>query len=141
MSKTDFDKRREIFQEFIYYLFDSFLILLIRSNFHVTESNVDKNHLYYFRHDVWKMLAEPAISNIKGSMLEEVKTKAPSRLPARTQLGYSQVRLLPKRFGARPITNLRRRMQFSVNGRTMLGRSNNSILKPVFDVLNFEKVS
>src|SRR3954470_9240094 len=65
MAKTDFDKRQEMFMEFVYWVFDSFLIPLVRSNFHVTESNVHRNRLFYFRHDVWRMLTEPSLSNLK----------------------------------------------------------------------------
>lgn len=140
MSQTDSNKRRELLAELMYYLFDSFLILLIRTNFHVTESNVDRNRLYYFRHDVWRKLSEPALTHLKTTMFEEMKTDKASRVLATRLLGYSQVRLLPKKLGARPITNLRRRMQITINGRAVLGRSINSVMKPVFNVLNYEKV-
>lgn len=140
MAQSDYNKRRELFAELIYYLFDSFLILLIRTNFHVTESNADKNRLYYFRHDIWRKLTEPALAHLKTTMFEEMKTDQATRILASRQLGYSQVRLLPKKIGARPITNLRRRTQIMVNGRSVLGRSINSVMKPVFNVLNWEKV-
>ncbi|KAB2578511.1 Telomerase reverse transcriptase [Lasiodiplodia theobromae] len=141
MAQSDYNKRRELFAELIYYLFDSFLILLIRTNFHVTESNADKNRLYYFRHDVWRKLTEPALTHLKTTMFEEMKTDQATRILASRQLGYSQVRLLPKKIGARPITNLRRRTQIMVNGRSVLGRSINSVMKPVFNVLNWEKLT
>ena len=59
--------------ELLYNIFDSFLIPLIRGHFHVTESNVHRNQLFYFRHDVWKEMAEPALKSLKLSMLEECK--------------------------------------------------------------------
>jgi telomerase reverse transcriptase len=37
MSASDFAKRKEIFAELLYYLFDSFLIPLISSNFYIPE--------------------------------------------------------------------------------------------------------
>ncbi|OJD31087.1 telomerase reverse transcriptase [Diplodia corticola] len=139
MSQSDFTKRRELLAELIYYLFDSFLILLIRTNFHVTESNADKNRLYYFRHDVWRKLTEPVLAHLKTTTFEEIKADRATRILSSRQLGYSQVRLLPKKIGARPITNLRRRVQITVNGRSILGRSINSVMKPVFSILNLEK--
>lgn len=140
LSPSDMFKRMEILSEFIYYIFDSLLIPLIRSNFHVTESSVHRNRLFFFRHDVWRSLSEPALTGIKISMFEEMKMeKARSVLDARA-LGFSQVRLLPKETGVRPIMNLRRRTLKAQNGRMMLGRSVNSVMAPVFNMLSYEKV-
>jgi len=139
IAASDMQKRKEIFLEFLYYIFDSLLIPLIRSNFHVTESNVHQNRLFYFRHDVWRSLTEPAMSTFKLSMFEEIKTlKARKMLDARS-LGFSQIRLLPKKTGVRPITNLRRRVTRLHNGKVILGRSINSIMAPVFNILDYEK--
>ena len=139
VAASDIQKRKEIFLEFLYYVFDSLLIPLIRSNFHVTESNVHQNRLFFFRHDVWQALTEPAMANFKLSMYEEIETlKAQKLLDARA-LGFSQIRLLPKNNGVRPITNLRRRVTKLQNGKVGLGRSINSVMKPVFNVLDFEK--
>lgn len=139
IAASDMQKRKEILQEFLYYLFDSLLIPLIRSNFHVTESNSHQNRLFYFRHDVWRSLTEPAMSNLKLSMFEEITTlKARKMLDARS-LGFSQIRLLPKSTGLRPITNLRRRATRLQNGKVSLGRSINSVMAPVFNVLDYER--
>lgn len=140
MCQSDFNKRKEIFSELIYYLFDSFVIPLVRSNFHVTESNVHRNRLFYFRHDVWRQLTEPSITKLKFNMLEEMKFDQARKLLAGRSLGCSDIRLLPKATGFRPIANLRKRTQIWKGGKKVLGRSINSILTPVFKVLNFEKV-
>ncbi|USW57953.1 Putative telomerase ribonucleoprotein complex - RNA-binding protein [Septoria linicola] len=138
-SMSDTTKRRELLAELLYYLFDSFLMPLIRSHFHVTESNAQRNQLLYFRHDVWKVLSEPAMANLKTSMLEAYEaSNSVSTLTAR-QLGVSHVRLVPKESGMRPIINLRRRVQKLQHGHVVLGRSINSLLTPTFSVLNYEK--
>jgi telomerase reverse transcriptase len=139
MSASDKNKRLEIFHEFLYYIFDSLLIPLIRSNFHVTESNVHRYRLFYFRHDVWKSLAEPALMTLKNSMFEELNIQKASRILERRKLGFSHIRLLPKEKGIRPIMNLRRRA--FKKGTTYLGSSINSILAPVHNVLTYEKAS
>ena len=139
VATSDIQKRKEILLEFLYYVFDSLLIPLIRSNFHVTESNVHQNHLFYFRHDVWRALTEPAMANFKISMYEEIETVRAKKLLDARALGFSQIRLLPKGNGVRPITNLRRRVTEVSNGKVTLGRSINSIMAPVFNVLDFEK--
>lgn len=139
IAVSDMQKRKEILLEFLYYVFDSLLIPLIRSNFHVTESNLHQNRLFYFRHDVWRSLTEPAMADFKLSMYEEIKTVKAKRLLDARALGFSQIRLLPKSNGVRPITNLRRRVTKLQNGKVTLGRSINSVMAPVFNVLQFEK--
>lgn len=141
MAKTDFDKRQEVFLELVYWVFDSFLMPLIRSNFHVTESNVHKNQLFYFRHDVWRKLTEPSLSRLKANMFEDMPTDRAIKLLSHRQIGFSKIRLLPKGTGVRLITNLKRRQQVTRNGTTMLGRSINSVMGPVFNIMNYEKVS
>ena len=132
-------KRKEIFLEFLYYVFDSLLIPLVRSNFHVTESNVHRNRLFFFRHDVWRRMTEPALSHIKLSMFEEMDTMKVRKLLDARPLGFSQIRLLPKANGIRPIVNLRRRVTNLQKGKVVLGRSINSIMAPVFSMLDYEK--
>ena len=139
LSRTDFTKRKELLCELFYYIFDSFLIPLIRGHFHVTESNVHRNRLFFFRHDVWKDMSEPALTSFKECTLEECGGTSVKKMLAKRSLGVSHVRLLPKEHGMRPIINLRRRAQKLQNGRLILGKSINSILTPAFSVLNYEK--
>jgi len=140
LSKSDLLKRQELISELVYYIFDSFVIPLIRTNFHVTESSTHRNKLFYFRHDVWKRLTEPSLASLKMNMLEEVGGERAFKAMGKQTLGFSQVRLLPKAKGMRPITNLRRRVQVTQNGVTYMAKSINSLLAPAFSVLNLEKV-
>lgn len=139
-SQTDMNKRYELFYEFIYYVFDSLLIPLIRSNFYVTESNTHRLHVFYFRHDVWRLVAEPSMSNLKQGMFEEVKPKEAKRILDSRRLGFSQLRLLPKGTKLRPIMNLRRRQMRHSKETKVLGPSINSLLKPIHTALKFERV-
>ncbi|PGH29534.1 telomerase reverse transcriptase [[Emmonsia] crescens] len=141
LSPSDIRKRMEIFLEFIYYIFDSILIPLIRSNFYVTESGVHRNRLFYFRHDIWRRLTEPSIAQLKLSTFEEVKKETAEQILSGRNLGYSLLRLLPKSSGARPIVNLRRRpvRKCGWGGLSELGPSINSLMTPAFNVLNYEK--
>ncbi|GAB7359408.1 hypothetical protein MBLNU230_g6057t1 [Neophaeotheca triangularis] len=139
ISKSDLSKRHELISELLYFLFDSFLIPLIRGHFYVTESNIHRNQLFFFRHDVWKELSEPTLASLKTNMLEECDIAQVQHTLAKRQLGFSHVRLLPKERGLRPIINLRRRVQKTQSGRLVLGRSINSTLTPAFAILNYEK--
>ncbi|KAK4128774.1 hypothetical protein N657DRAFT_629813 [Parathielavia appendiculata] len=98
------------------------------SNFYVTESTVDRYRLFFFRHDVWRYVAEPAMAALKTSMFEEVKTEDALRILQSRRLAYSQVRLLPKQNAMRPIMNLRRRTLLKggpVNSMLKLEKSRN----------------
>ena len=72
-------------------------------------------------------------------MFEELKTVQAKQILDARALGFSQIRLLPKSNGLRPITNLRRRITKLQGGRVTLGRSINSVLAPVFNVFDFER--
>jgi telomerase reverse transcriptase len=139
-SQTDAFKRLQLFHEFLYYVFDSMLIPLIRGHFYVTESNAHRYRLFYFRHDIWRSLAESSLASLKVSMLAEVKAEDAQKILKARTIGYSQLRLLPKETGVRPIMNLRRRT-IKTGYKNMLGSSINSVLAPVFNMLTFEKAS
>jgi telomerase reverse transcriptase len=141
MSRSDFETRKDIMSELLYYVFDSYLIPLIRSHFYVTESSAHRNQLFYFRHDLWQSLSEPALNSLKLEMFEECSAVELGNAMAQRALGVSKVRLLPKEVGMRPIINLRRRVQRHKNGPHALGKSINSILTPAFSILNYEKTS
>jgi telomerase reverse transcriptase len=139
MSASDFAKRKDLMAEFLYFFVDSFLIPLIRGHFHVTESGAHRNQLFYFRHDVWKTLSEPAFSSLKADMLEPCHGGHIKATLSRRALGVSTIRLLPKDKGMRPIINSRRKVPRMQNGQLVLGKSINNILTPAFSVLNYEK--
>lgn len=141
LSLSDLHKRTELLHEFIYYIFDSILIPLIRSNFYVTESQIYRNQLFYFRHDVWRHLTLQPLATFKTTLFEEMKRADAERRLGGRSLGYSSLRLLPKTTGVRPILNLRRRMlQPGWAGKApFLGPSINSTITPIFNVLNYEK--
>ncbi|KAL7789445.1 Telomerase ribonucleoprotein complex RNA binding domain-containing protein [Trichoderma ceciliae] len=140
-SQPDMNKRYEIFHEFLYYVFDSLLIPLIRSNFYTTESNTHRLRVFYFRHDVWKLIAEPSMSSLKEGMFEEIKLSEATRILDSRRLGFSQLRLLPKGTKLRPIMNLRRRQMIDSRRTRVLGPSINSLLKPIHTALKFETLT
>ncbi|CAI6095587.1 unnamed protein product [Clonostachys chloroleuca] len=137
-SQTDISKRYELFHEFLYYVFDSLLIPLVRNNFYVTESNIHRNRLFYFRHDIWRRITEPAMATLKENMLEPLKLVDATRILDSRRLGFSQLRLLPKTLDLRPIMNLGKKMPGRGRSKTF-GASINWELKPIHHMLNAEK--
>ncbi|KAJ0300652.1 hypothetical protein COL516b_008223 [Colletotrichum fioriniae] len=136
-SLTDMKKRREIMNEFLYYIFDSLLIPLLRSNFYITESSSHRYRLFFFRHDVWRYVAEPAMATLRTNIFEEIKLDRATAVLDSRRLGFSRIRLLPKGKGMRPITNLRRRTE--IRGRSsILGPSINTVLGPVHSMFKLE---
>ncbi|GJC83839.1 telomerase reverse transcriptase [Colletotrichum liriopes] len=136
-SQTDMKKRLEILNEFLYYVFDSLLVPLLRSNFYITESSSHRYRLFFFRHDVWRYVAEPAMATLRTNMFEEVKLDQATRVLDSRRLGFSRIRLLPKGKTMRPIMNLRRRTALKGKS-TTLGPSINSVLSPVHCMLRLE---
>jgi len=139
MSQSDSRKRLDLFHELVYYVFDSILIPLIRSHFFVTESNVHRYRVFFFRQDVWRSLCEPQLASLKHTMLEEMNVEDAQKILNSRTLGFSRLRLLPKETGVRPIMNLRRR-PLKKGQKKMLGSSINSILAPVYNMYTYEKV-
>ncbi|KAJ5938172.1 hypothetical protein N7454_004514 [Penicillium verhagenii] len=143
MSLSDFRKRMEMFQEFIYYIFDSILLPLVRANFYVTESQIHRNRLFYFRHDVWQRLTKQPLANLKTAMFEEIETSRAQRLLNQRSLGVGSLRLLPKSSGIRPILNLRKRVlkeqTWGGKKRSYLAASINSSLAPISSMLSYER--
>ncbi|KAJ5806303.1 uncharacterized protein N7503_003905 [Penicillium pulvis] len=143
LSLSDFQKRTELLHEFMYYIFDSILIPLVRANFYVTESQTHRNRLFYFRHDVWQHLTKEPLATLKTTIFEEIETSRAQRLLEKRSLGFGSLRLLPKTTGIRPILNLKKRVvkESSWGGkkRTYLAASINSSLAPISSMLSYER--
>ena len=138
LAKSDHRKRVEIFQEFVYYIFDSMLMPLICSHFYVTETASHGNKLYYFRHDVWRQISEPSLGAIKARSFEALTPERSRKLLQKQGIGHGQLRLVPKPQGMRPIINLSRRSPIMTKGKIVL-ESVNKQLQPVLNALRFEK--
>jgi telomerase reverse transcriptase len=134
MSASDRDRRWEIFNEFVYYIFDSLVIPLIRSNFYVTESSEHRSQLFCFRHDVWRKISEPSLAQLKLTMFEETTFEKTMQ-----GLGSSTIRLLPKINGVRIIANLKKKVLKNVRGKMVMSNGINKQLEPIFDVLKYEQ--
>ena len=144
LCRSDMQKRTDLLHEFIYFLFDSIVIPLLRTNFYVTESQTHRNRLFFFRHDVWRQLTEQPLAELKSSIFEELKPETARRVLERRSLGYSSLRLLPKATGVRPLLNLRRRAWMKSRwpgrqGSSYLGPSINSTVTPIYNMLNYER--
>ncbi|KAJ5804517.1 uncharacterized protein N7518_000820 [Penicillium psychrosexuale] len=142
IALSDLHKRTELLHEFMFWIFDSLLIPLIRSHFYVTESQAHRNRLFYFRHDVWQQLTQQPFGDLKAMMFEELEPDRAQRVLARRSFGFGALRLLPKSTGIRPILNLRKRdLKTRSWGKreTYLGISINSSITPIYNMLTYER--
>ncbi|BGP40727.1 Telomerase reverse transcriptase [Rhodotorula kratochvilovae] len=139
-TAEDMEKRKELLSEFLFWLFDGFVIDLIRTTFYVTDAATHQNRPLYFRQDDWSALCAPLLAQLGSSVFEQVPSSQLIPLQRTRELGFSYVRLLPKESGVRPIVNLARRpIKLGLNGQKEVGQPINKILQGVFDVLTFEK--
>lgn len=69
---TDAEKRKELFGELLYWLYDGLIIPLIRAHFYVTETGPGRNRIYYFRHDVWLRFSTPNLTQLSKSLFERI---------------------------------------------------------------------
>ena len=139
-------KRRELYAEFIYWLFDSLVIPLLRTTFYATESAAFRNRVLYFRQDDWAAMSRPVLDKLKTDLFEPLTRAEALNVMSSRRLGYSHIRLLPKETGVRPIVNLRRRSTRQTGGDEQrrreserLGQSINFILQSAFHILTYEK--
>ncbi|CAK7562176.1 MAG: Telomerase reverse transcriptase [Sporothrix epigloea] len=136
MSQSDFQKRQAIFAEFLYFVFDGLLMPLIAANFYLTESSTHRGQLFYFRHDVWRRISEPALSALISTRLEPLNLEEALRSIEARGLGFGKLRLLPKKTTMRPIVNMRRVIPSKSNSR--MPPSINTVLRPVAAMLKLE---
>ncbi|KAK6362887.1 hypothetical protein TWF730_000340 [Orbilia blumenaviensis] len=141
LDAADMKHCTSLLAEFLYYLFDSLVIPLIRAHFYVTESATEKNRTCYFRHDIWRKLTIPHLNKLISTMFTDITSQRARAIMQRRAAKFSTVRLLPKATGVRVLSNLKRRpMEVeSKTGRRVLGKSINQILKPNHVALTFEK--
>lgn len=142
VSLSDFQKRTELLHEFVYYIFDSIVIPLIRTNFYVTESQTHRNRLFFFRHDVWRHLSEQPLADLKSKTFEKIDPESGSGQQRKQYLGYGSLRLLPKSTGVRPILNLGKKVlrEYIKNGKKRAYFvSINRTITPISNMLMYER--
>jgi hypothetical protein len=113
------------------WVFQGFIIPLLRSNFYVTETEFSAQQIQYYRKPVWALFRSLALQKLflkqqqhqrQGhfEQISFVEARA-TLLTHGRQMGLSRLRLLPKRTGMRPIAQLSRsqnylKILFPLNG-------------------------
>ncbi|KAK4689413.1 telomerase reverse transcriptase, partial [Tremellales sp. Uapishka_1] len=138
VSPQEATKRRQLIGEFIRWLFERYLVPLLKNTFYVTETASTKYETVYYSHDDWEAATKPHFCDLEESLLEPLpESKRSAALTG--PLGVSAVRLIPKPTGFRPIVNLGRHLVRSAKGNNGRPMTANQVLRGVHQILTYEK--
>lgn len=59
-------------QDWIYWLFTSFIIPLLKINFYCTETNSHKNRIFYFRNSLWLKFRKKAMNELQLNIFQKI---------------------------------------------------------------------
>lgn len=127
--------RQNILEKWILWLFNSFIVPVIQSNFYVTESGHMKLEVFYYKQSMWNELIKKGRKSFidPGTKLlnyASVRTAICSR-----SFGFSTLRFLPKATGVRPLAKLSARSRLLLNGSYQRFMSVNGALRDLHEVL------
>ncbi|KAG7368417.1 telomerase ribonucleoprotein complex - RNA binding domain containing protein [Nitzschia inconspicua] len=92
------------------WLFQGFLIPLLRTNFYVTETEFSVHKVHYYRRPVWSLFRSLSVKKfVGGQHFSQISYSTTKALLRDHYMGISRLRLLPKATGVRPIAQLSRR--------------------------------
>jgi hypothetical protein len=125
-----------IMQHFLRWFYNEFIMPLIRCTFYATDTQFTGDEVNYYRKSVWSKIRSLSIDQLTK---EQFAKSDPS--DRNDQLGYSQLRILPKEKGIRPIALLCRNASHVSAPSSLQNdkqKSVNRTLKQCFDVLTSE---
>ncbi|CAH1244027.1 TERT [Branchiostoma lanceolatum] len=134
----EFQTRRAVLGKLVWWLFNNFVITVLKSYFYITETTAQRNQVLYYRSSVWKMLKDKATEqHLSRHMLSPVSQTTVQNLIRDQQcLGVANLRFVPKKTGLRPVVNMGRQEKTEMNS---TGTSINYKLQNLFKVLTYEK--
>ncbi|KAL4402942.1 telomere maintenance protein [Malassezia pachydermatis] len=110
--------------EWMWWLFDQWMIPLLQTSFYVTEATAFRQRVLYFRQDVWASTSEPLIDGLRTRLFEKTS------IPVTASMTYAHVRFLPKETSIRPILSTPRT--------TSSARSRHAAWQRTLAVLSYE---
>jgi telomerase reverse transcriptase len=114
LSRSDHQTTTALTLGVIRWVFQGFIIPLIRANFYVTESEFTSKQVLYYRKPVWSMFRALSMKKLLQKQFSKLSSHQARRLLKYHYMGFSQLRLLPKATGVRPIAQLGRPPVFYV---------------------------
>jgi len=113
-NSYDTQKRTQLLASWMYWLFTDFIIPLLKTNFYITETQMYKKKIFYYRKPVWALISNQATNEIikKGTFTEISKEEAQQIINNKErEFGYAVMRFVPRSYasGVRCITNFKRK--------------------------------
>ncbi|KAH9575749.1 hypothetical protein CY35_01G126800 [Sphagnum magellanicum] len=93
-------------EDWLHWFFASLIVPLIRAHFYVTESEHHRQNILYYRKPVWSKIQSLALRELMSTSFTKLSPTSVAALLQKRAFGFSQIRLLPKQNGVRPIANL-----------------------------------
>ncbi|CAB4459538.1 unnamed protein product [Rhizophagus irregularis] len=125
--------------ELIWWIFECFVIPLLKLNFYITNHAKQENQLFYYRQEIWSRMVKQNLITLTSSVYEKILPENEIRIFKDKKLGYSKLKFIPKdnKGNLRPIVNMKRLMHTSVNEKQP--KSINAMLNTTFQILKHEK--
>ncbi|KAF7844376.1 telomerase reverse transcriptase [Senna tora] len=108
--------KRKLLERWIFWYFSCLVVPLVQANFYVTESQHEKQDIYYYRKSVWEKLTNSTIACLEDgrysyqnkkdgrhSHLDDVDVR---NILMGRPFGFSKLRIRPKENGVRMVANL-----------------------------------
>ncbi|KAG2208288.1 hypothetical protein INT47_006144 [Mucor saturninus] len=135
-SPSDLKRKEAILNQALYWLFDGYIISLIKSLFYVTENATCGKKVFFYRQDVWRDITRLKIRTIiKDDYAEQNEDVLRS-----LSLGIARIRLIPKNNGCRVITKMSKTMAHNYQFKDQKFIFTKKVLLPVLNILSLEKL-
>ena len=96
---SEHEKIKGFMKSFMHFLFENYIVDLMKSNFYITESAGSRSRLVFYRHDTWNRLTEPVLESFQEDMFQPTNATLNNR-----SVSKARCRLVPKDNGKfRPI--------------------------------------
>ncbi|CAI9769450.1 unnamed protein product [Fraxinus pennsylvanica] len=114
LNATDIIKHK-IIECWIFWFFASLVSPLVQANFYVTESEHEKQEVFYYRKPTWKKLMRESVTCMKGKNYRQLNHASVRQIIRKRSFGFSRARFLPKEHGVRLLANLKASSRMPVN--------------------------
>ncbi|KAL2514504.1 Telomerase reverse transcriptase [Forsythia ovata] len=111
---TDIIKHR-ILERWIFWFFASLVSPLVQANFYITESEHDKQEVFYYRKPIWRKLMKESVTCLKAKSYCQLNHASVRQIIRKRSFGFSRARLRPKENGVRVLANLKASSRMPVN--------------------------
>ncbi|KZV30425.1 telomerase reverse transcriptase [Dorcoceras hygrometricum] len=98
--------RHKILECWIFWFFTHLVSPVVQANFYVTESENEKQEVFYYQKSFWKILLKEAEKCLKDQSYSQLNDATNRKILGKRSFGFSRIRLCPKQKGFRVLANL-----------------------------------